>query len=290
MNCPTCAEPLAERGVFCKACAGQARCIKCRELLEPGAIACVECGTRIGQPVEAANGATQGHAPTTATPAPNRNTLSYQEDRNSRRFEASLTDSAMHGLGDVFGELFARAGSARVTQPNGTRTLVRDLVIEDGKQLPPASAANGDQHFVTPAPPNPQAPTDKDRILKIFAVNGEALELSDNRLKATTAADYYRRLTYLFLYAHELHGRTTTPKTELVRILKEAKVFDPNCGTWLKQKKGFTVDTEDRLKLNVGAREQAVKVLDEALDSNVVDQWNPDNRTVKPRGPKKKKA
>lgn len=291
MNCPNCAEPLAERGVFCKSCAGQARCMKCRELLEPGAIACVECGTRIGQPVEAANGATaHPQQVSSITVAPNRNTLSYEEDRNSRRFEASLTDSAMHGLGDVFGELFARSGTSRVVQPNGGRTLLKDIVIDDTRQLPPAPPAEEAQE----APSTQASPTtpmtDKVRILKFLAVNGETLELIDNRLKATTAADYYRRLTYLFLYAHELHGRMTTPKTELVKILKEAKVYDPNCGTWLKQKKGFTVDAEDRLKLNVGAREQAVKVLDEALDPNVADQWNPDNRTVKPRGPKKKKA
>jgi hypothetical protein len=109
------------------------------------------------------------------------------------------------------------------------------------------------------------------------------------RIVSRGTADYYRRLTYLFLYAHELQGRMTTPKAELVKILKDAKVFDPNCGAWLKQKKGFTADPEDRLKLNVGAREQAIKVLDEALDPNVTDQWNPDNRTIKPRGPKKKK-
>jgi hypothetical protein len=288
MNCPHCAEPLAERGVFCKACAGQARCMKCRELLEPGAIACVECGTRIGQPVEASTG-TSSHAAASVTMQPNRNSLSYHEDRNIRHFEASLTDSAMHGLGDVFGELFARAGSARVAQPTGGRTL-KELIIEDAKQLPPAPPVNGDQQIVAPPPTNSQPTGDKERILKIFAGNGETLELIDNRLKATTAADYYKRLTYLFLYAHELHGRMTTPKTELVKILKEAKVYDPNCGTWLKQKKGFTVDAEDRLKLNVGSREQAVKILDEALDANVTDTWSPDNRTVKPRGPKTQKA
>jgi hypothetical protein len=38
MNCPHCSEALSERGVFCTACAGQARCMSCREvsLLEPG--------------------------------------------------------------------------------------------------------------------------------------------------------------------------------------------------------------------------------------------------------------
>src|SRR6476646_2773360 len=99
MNCPNCAEPLGERGFFCKACAGQARCMKCRELLEPGAAACVECGTRIGQGVDGVNGTTTQTRHDTAAVPPNRNTLTYHEDRNSRKFEASLTDSAMHGLG-----------------------------------------------------------------------------------------------------------------------------------------------------------------------------------------------
>ena len=45
---------------------------------------------RIGQPIEPTEG-----APTIAAAMhdPNQTTLSYQEDRNSRRFEASLTDS-----------------------------------------------------------------------------------------------------------------------------------------------------------------------------------------------------
>lgn len=289
MNCPHCAAVLSERGIFCQSCAGQARCKKCREQLEPGANACVECGTRLDQPLETPVAA-GAHTSSSAAIQPNRNTLSYQEDRNSRRFEASLTDSAMHGLGDVFGELFARAGSARVAHINGHRSLTSEIVVDDTKQLPPAVPTNGEQQVTTSAPVVSQTPTDMVRVLKIFSVNGETLELRDNRLKATTAADYYRRLTYLFLYAHELHGRPSTPRTELVKILKDAKVFDPNCGAWLKQKKGFTVDAEDRLKLNAGAREQAVKVLDEAGDASVADQWNPDNRTVKPRGPKKKKA
>jgi hypothetical protein len=285
MNCPHCAEPLAERGVFCKACAGQARCVKCRELLEPGAIACVECGTRIGQPVEAPDGAQPVAA---AMPAPNRNTLSYQEDRNSRRFEASLTDSAMHGLGDVFGELFAQRGVGRtITQTAGKTLLRNDVTLDDLKKLPPAPPAINSQLDASPEQKPEPASTNKERILQIFTANGDVLELTDNRLKATTAADYYRRLTYLFLYANELHGRPTTPKDDLVAALKEAKVYDTNCRTWLKQKKGFTVDTEDRLKLIAGAREQAVKSLNAALDSNVPDVWNPDNKTAKPRAKKK---
>src|SRR5215203_5458434 len=49
MNCPTCAQALSERGSFCKFCGTQARCLNCRAILEPDAIACVECGAKVGE-------------------------------------------------------------------------------------------------------------------------------------------------------------------------------------------------------------------------------------------------
>jgi hypothetical protein len=129
---------------------------------------------------------------------------------------------------------------------------------------------------------------EKDKALKIFSVNGETIELVDNCLKAKSAADYYKRLTYLFIYAQELLlGRVLAPKSELVVVLKEAKVCDANCRFWLKQKKGFSLDAEERMKLIAGAREQAVKALDEALDNNLPDDWNPDTKAAKPRAAKK---
>lgn len=289
MNCPNCAEPLAERGYFCKVCASQARCLKCRELLEPSAAACVECGTRIGQPADGADG-TARQTGAGGEPIPvNRNTLSYQEDRNSRKFEASLTDSAMHGLSDVFGELFAQRGVGRTISPGGTRTFLKDVVIDETKHLPAGAPTEPDQP-PTPAAPAQKTDPEKERVLRVFTLQGETLELGENRLKAKSAADYYKRLTYLFVYAQEIVlGRSSAPKTELVEVLKAAKVYDANCRFWLKQKKGFTVDTEDRIKLIAGAREQAIKTLDEMLDNNVPDEWNPDTRTVKSRGSRKNK-
>lgn len=287
MTCPNCAEPLGERGYFCKACAGQARCMKCREILEAAAAACVECGTRIGQPIEGANATSQPARDIAAIPA-NRNTLTYHEDRNSRNFEASLTDNAMQGLGEVFGELFAQRGVGRQIPPGAARPFVKDMVLDETKYLPPSTQQESDQQ--QPAPPPPKTDPEKDRVLRIFRQEGETLELSDNRLKAKSAADYYKRLTYLFIYAQDvLLGRSSAPKAELVEVLKAAKVYDANCRFWMKQKKGFTVDSEERMKLIVGAKEQAIKALDEALDSNVPDGWNPDTRTIKPRASGKKK-
>ncbi len=290
MNCPSCAESLSERGFFCKACAAQARCMRCREVLEAGAAACVECGTRIGH----RDSVPASDAPPVTTPVvtmpPNRNTLTYREDRNSRSFDASLTDSAMHGLGDVFGELFARAEIR--TRPATSRIEKDEHLIEVRKELPPAPKLPGEQPQPPPERnPMPGGDQEKERLLKIFNLEGETLELAENRLKAKSAADYYKRLTYLFAYAQEiLLGRASTPKSDLVAVLKVAKVYDPNCRFWLKQKKGFTVDAEDRMKLIAGAKEQAKQTINEVFDGNVADDWNPDTRTVKARPPKKKKA
>lgn len=290
MNCPNCGEQLAERGYFCKGCASQVRCIKCRELLEPGAAACVECGTRLGQSVESTDRTAKLTAVNPAPNSVNRNTLSYSEDRNSRKFEASLTDSAIHDLGDVFGELFGQRGVGRTILPGGMRTLVKDMVIDEAKRLPPGAPLPEQEQPPVPPPPAPKVDPEKERILRVFTLQGETVELLENRLKAKSAADYYKRLTYLFVYAQEIVlGRASAPKAELAEVLKAAKVYDANCRFWLKQKKGFTVDPEDRIKLIAGAREQAIKTLDEMLDNNVPDEWNPDTRTAKSRGTRKKK-
>ncbi|WP_031501093.1 hypothetical protein [Bryobacter aggregatus] len=195
----------------------------------------------------------------------------------------------MQGLGEVFGELFAQRGVGRtITQPQ-LRTVLREDGLDTGlKQLPPPPPVS-EVHEEPPQKPTVQEHHEAKPILKLFQISDDAIELIDNRLKATSAADYYRRLTYLFVYAQELLlGRSSTPKSELLTVLKEAKVYDANCRFWLKQKKGFTVDTEDRMKLNAGAREQAIKALEEALDNNLPDKWNPDTKTAKARAPRKK--
>jgi len=283
MNCPSCGEQLSERGYFCKACATQARCMNCRELLETSAVACVECGTRIGQ----RNGASPiDHQPTdgsvTSMP-PNRNTLTYREDRNSRTFDASLTDSAMENLGDVFGELFARAGGR---PPQTHHRSQGEHEVELRRQLPPAPEQLGEQP--PPAPTIESPGTDKYRLLRLFNPAGETFELIDNRLKAKNGSDYLRRLTYLFLYVQEVHGRAATPRADLLKLLKDAKMYDSNALTWLKKKVKFSVDGDDRLRLSAPGREEAVTALNQALDPNIPDDWNPDKKTPQKRAPRKK--
>jgi hypothetical protein len=188
----------------------------------------------------------------------------------------------MHGLGGVFAELFAHRGIGRVTThhpPNGKEEVVIDAMHQlpepSGPPAAPAATTSADVPV-----------TDKERILKLFSTNGDQLELIDNRLKAKSGRDYQRRLTYLTLYGHEVHGRTSLPRSDLTTILKSAKVMDSNARAWLAKKVGFTVDGDDRLKLIVGAREEAVTFLNEIADPNVADEWNPDTKTPRTKSKK----
>ena len=287
MNCPNCSAALSERGCFCKTCGSQARCFKCKELLEVVAVACVECGTRVGQGVPSAIPVADRPATAeTALPA-NRNTISYEEDRNSRKFAASFTNDAIGGLGDTLAEFFVQRGMTRPTRP----AFQRDggVTIEHPKELL-APAGNAAEVPTPPQQDHPPPATDLSNISTLFQPNGETLELVDDRLKAKSGTDFLCRLTYLFLYANELHGRSTTPKASVIAVLKEGKIWDSNAGFWLRKKKGFKVDAEDRFQLIGGGRDAAKKYLTEALDSNIPNEWTPDTKVVTKRAPRKKKA
>ena len=287
MNCPKCSAALVERGLFCKACGAQARCLNCKDVLEPDAGACVECGTLVGS-VPSGNGKSAPRSTGGAQPAglpANRNTITWREDRNSRNFQASLTDASMQTVGGFFGELFAnRIGKP---QPGTNRLFSREHNdIKITHQLP---APEPETHQPPPPPPQHAETDDKVRIGKLFRENGQTLNLIDRRLKAKNAQDAIRRLTYLFLYANELHGRFSTLRTDVIAVLKEGKIWDSNASTWLKKKIGFKVDTEERMELLGEGRDDAKKYLVEALDPSIADDWTPDKKGSVKRAPRKKK-
>src|SRR6185437_14895645 len=170
MDCPACGTLLSERGCFCKACGNQGKCLACTALLEKDALACVECGVRVGKRVAQVD--TLAAAVSTPTViAANRNTINYREDRNSRSCEASLTDDAMHSLGDVFGELFVRRDATRTTAALHRHLADNGTIIDGFKEL---TAGQEPAHQSPPDPPtlNGSAATssspDKVRIHNIL--------------------------------------------------------------------------------------------------------------------------
>ncbi len=294
MHCPACGTLLSERGCFCKACGNQGKCLACKALLEKDAVACVECGARVGERPEGVD-AVGATASAPAALAANRNTLSYREDRNSRVCEASLTDEAMQSLGDVFGELFVRRDA---TRPAATlhRHNAEETPLLDGIK----GLTAGQQAQETPPPSPPPPPTlngsaakppspDSERIHRILVPKGDTFEVADNRVKAKNFADYTRRMTYLYLYAHECDGRTSALDTDLRAFLKSAKAMDASGNTlrWLAKHIGYAKDGDDRVKLLAGGREEAKKALNDALDPNVPETWNRDSYHVRKRAKKK---
>ena len=282
MNCPLCNQILSERGCFCSSCGSQARCTKCRELLEPNARACVECGKL----VEVGGSENRNDVPLPKhTPTSTKNTLTYHEDRSTRRFEAALTDDAIRGLGGVFGDLFLQRGAARTsaTQRQFSPTApILDAIDPFLTRLPEVASQSlaGEQVSADPLPTNP----DRVRLLRIFSPKGDSFELTDNRLKAASFLDYVRRLAYVFLYAHECYGRPAIPEAQLKDLLKAGKAWDSsaNANRWVNKRIGISADGDDGIKLTVKGREDAVRTLNEALDPNIPDKWNPDKKTAKP--------
>jgi hypothetical protein len=268
--------------------------MNCRALLEPDAAACVECGVKTGE--AGPQSGTAAVTATGATVASGRNTLSFQEDKNNRRFDASLTDEAMQALGSVFGDLFAHRGTVRLP-PRIAGTQTKQAATIQGVTLAiPAAVETPAVSNAEPTPPPTPASTDghpsKTDLATFFAENGDNLELIDNRLKASSQADYTRQLTYLFLYAHEAHGRMSVPERDLNTLLNAAKVMDANGNTrsWLRKRVGIVDEGDSNVKLNAGGRDGAKKALRDALDVNLPVTWSPDAISTKPKSSKAKTA
>jgi hypothetical protein len=275
VNCTSCTATLAERGYYCAACATQVRCKHCQEPLELHARACIMCGTSTGQ-----NGtSTAGNGKPTAAI----NTLELEEDLKSRTVRLHLTDHAVAHVGDALTAVFADrlAGKPRTTQ-----RIIQH--VDTTPPLLPPPASEDTTTLLETAAPSRTAPTetdtDRQRLRQVFEYDTDELRLEEDRLKADSGLEYARRLTYLFLYAHELEGRKPVPYASLKRVLETAKIWDANTRHALLHK--FAVEiSDDQIRLKPKGRELAISALNEILDPNRADPgWTPDakTRTAKP--------
>jgi hypothetical protein len=200
----------------------------------------------------------------------------------------------MQGLGDVLGEFFVQRGVARAVPPvarfNRQAEILAPQTLHDAAQLPAVVETTHQKPEVSSVVD--ENAEEKTKLRKLFLPKGQSFELSDNRLKADSARDYVRRLTYLFIYAHEVFGHPYPTEASVRAVLQSAKSWDAsgNANTWLKKRIGIAVENEDQLKLTAPGREGAIATLKDALDANVQDSWNPDKSAPKQRHARKKKA
>ncbi len=274
MICPSCTTTLPERGFYCPSCAVPVRCKQCNEVLEHNARACVMCGSAIGN---GTSGSTNGHSAAI-------NTFELQEDLKSRTVRLHLTDEAVGHVGDALTAVFAdRAGN----RPRPTaRVFQHHTISEQTLELP---APTSERVGVPAAPPRivPSTPTsgDQERLRHIFEYVGDEIRLEEDRLKADSRQEYARRLTYLFLYAHELEGRKPLPYANLKKILETARLWeDANVRHALTHKMAIEIEN-DHVRLKKAGRESAITALNEILNpANPAPGWTPD-ASAKPTKP-----
>ncbi|MEO6029945.1 MAG: hypothetical protein ABIR79_24020 [Candidatus Binatia bacterium] len=212
------------------------------------------------------------------------NTLELQEDMKSRSLRISFTDTAIGSVGEAINQIvFDRVQRPqrviRHPEPDGFRqpTLLHkaDLQEPAAATTPPAEAATGN------APP--ASSTDVERIRQVFEVEGDGFRLEEHRLKADSRLEYARRLTYLFIYAHELAGRRPIPITTVRQMLDACKVLDANTRHELARKMAVEIDGEG-VRLKREGRERAIAALDQILDSSVADPgWTPESQSRSPK-------
>jgi hypothetical protein len=268
-NCPSCSAPLVERGFFCASCAVQVRCKECRQPLEKGARACVMCGTPVGG--GAAGASANGNSPTM-------NTLELQEDTRSRSLRITFTDAAIGSIGETVNQLV----SDKLASHGPRSSKVLGAPAPGAPQLPAAAAATGqviDSMHVVDHNTFVQPTSDAERIHNIFEPDGEDFKLEENRLKADSRLEYARRLTYLFIYAHELGGRKPIQFDLVKKILDKSKVWDSNTRHLIKHKMAVEIEG-DTIRLKKEGREKAVLALDEILDAARPDAgWTPESQS-----------
>ena len=218
-------------------------------------------------------------------PAPNgngsqKNTLELQEDTRSRSLRISFTDAAIGSIGETVNQLLS------------------DKLASHGRRMPKAPADHSDEVAMLPAPSadrtineavHPQqhvgakspiqATDDRDRMRNIFEPDGEDFRLEENRLKADSRLDYARRLTYLFIYAHELEGRKPITYASVKKTLETSKVWDSNTHNLLQHKMAVHIE-ENMVRLKKEGREKAIRVMDEILDADHSDPgWTPESQS-----------
>lgn len=120
--------------------------------------------------------------------------------------------------------------------------------------------------------------SDKEKLDEFFRRDGEQLKLDDSRLKAKGKLDFAKRLSVLFLYAHELNGRSSIPRAELNTVLMKENVYDSNLIHWLNNTTALRVEN-DQIELKKEGREHARQVLMEVLDPNTKNVWTPESGT-----------
>ena len=223
--CIYCDTIFPQKGFFCPNCSKQVRCKSCSETLEQNAKSCIYCGTSVG------NGSTANDNSTKNLVV---NVIEYQETRTTRGFKASFTDTVGNSVSNAFAQIIAKGIVPPTTKPRFNKNIpVEDTsaeILDDFTNLEDKSPKIQPKIEVT----STSLEIDElQKIKRIFRFEEEKTVLIDSRLKASSKADFVKRLTLLFLYGHHLFGKSSVAREDLTKILKSAGVEDGNARYWI---------------------------------------------------------
>lgn len=294
-SCFSCSSGLSERGYHCPNCGIQVRCKQCKELLELNARACVMCGMKIGEesPGEAL-GANSGVAH-------NFNTLTIDDyftpKSRHRKLNARFSDIAAEKLGDV---LITHAANRmeddwrinHKSQPPPLNRQPKPLPLFEAPQVTEAETESGfiqgKSEALDPLQGSEklilaeavQVQPGSTRISKLISFDGENFRLEEPRLKAQGKLDYAKRLSCLFVFAHETLGKRTVTRSALNALLKKYDLLDPHTITWITNCLELEKDGDD-IRLIRPGRDLVNLVLDQIEDSEKDVGWLPGTSSVR---------
>lgn len=207
------------------------------------------------------------------------NTLEFIETNRgySRTLKASVTNEVGTSLGGALLEAITGGRTSIGTTRNG-HPKGQNIDLEEAQPASLLDLNQSEDEIIVDAPiqhslASAESRTDAEKLRQIFRYNGDQLRLSEPRLKVNNKLDAARRLTYLFLYAHELEGRHEIQRKVLKEELKKAGYYDSNAGNWINKSLDLFRE-EDRVGLQKSGREEAQKVLAQVLDPNIQNNWS----------------
>lgn len=253
-NCFNCDQPISEKARFCAKCTTQVRCKNCGEDLVSGGIACEMCGVEV----------TQREATATASTVP-MNSFKYRDGKKDIDIDANFTNEVGAGAAQIFAML--RGGQAippmrmpiKASKAIGGQTedlfSSAEVVNEDVPEAAPLAVLN------------------TSLLSSLFERRDEQWVLINPELKAKSKADFVRRATCFFLQFQFEKGITQVPRTEVVNLLKNCSVYDPNARDWFTKEKSLFRATLNDFSLLLPGHKYVKEVSPEVADDSIENTW-----------------
>lgn len=203
------------------------------------------------------------------------NVLIREETERRSTLRMEFSDRAVESLAAPLNLVLTGQANRRSSGPPGAVDVPRALASPTGPSDSDGSPATTPSNAGEDEPSRQSPATGASVGLKdVFHQDGETLKLDLIYLGAANKADYTKRLTYLFLLAQHEAGRDLVPRSELIRIWKQAGVNDGNARKFLIRDGNLEI-AGNQVRILAGARRQAGNFLQDLSDAGESDGWYP---------------